>query len=107
MSIKNINELLNMTITREKNKSLRKERFSERLERNKPKPNPKYSSMSEVVPPLNRGDFLHKWKDSNKELDKVRKERDDAVNETKKLKNIMNTTWSKDWSQLLNEKEKK
>ena len=101
MPIKDINELLNMTIAREKNKSLRKERFSERI---KPKVNPKYSTMSEVVPPLNRGDFLHKWKDSNKELDKVRKERDDAVNETKKLKNIMNTTWSKDWKSVVNEK---
>jgi ribosomal protein L14E/L6E/L27E len=84
----------------ERVKSLPRKRFSERIK----KINPKYSTMSEVVPPLNRGDFLHKWKDSNKELDKVRKERDDAVNETKKLKNIMNTTWSKDWKSVVNEK---
>ena len=99
MPIKDINQIIRQGID-----PRRRERFSERLERNKPKPNPKYSSMSEVVPPLNRGDFLHKWKDSNKELDKVRKERDDAVNETKKLKNIMNTTWSKDWKSVVNEK---
>ena len=99
MPIKDINQIIRQGID-----PRRRERFSERLERNKPKPNPNYSSMSEVVPPLNRGDFLHKWKDSNKELDKVRKERDDAVNETKKLKNIMNTTWSKDWKSVVNEK---
>ena len=85
MPIKDINEIIRQGID-----PRRRERFSERLERNKPKPNPKYSSMSEVVPPLNRGDFLHKWKDSNKELDKVRKERDDAVNETKKLRGMLN-----------------
>ena len=90
MPIKDINELLNMTITREKNKSLRKERFSERLERNKPKPNPKYSSMSEVVPPLNRGDFLRTWREDRAQLEKVRKERDDAVEETKKLRGMLN-----------------
>ncbi len=95
MPIKTINDLIMQGIKPERVKSLRKER---------PKINPKYSTMSEVVPPLNRGDFLHKWKDSNKELDKVRKERDDAVNETKKLKNIMNTTWSKDWKSVVNEK---
>ena len=48
MPIKDINELLNMTIAREKNKSLRKERFSERI---KPKVNPQYTEMSDVVPP--------------------------------------------------------
>jgi len=104
MPIKDINELLNMTIAREKNKSLRKERFSERI---KPKVNPKYTSMSEVVPPLNRSDFLHKWKEDRAQLEKVRKERDDAVKETKRLKGIMNTTWSKDWESIVNEKEKK
>ena len=95
MPIKDINEIIRQGVV-----PRRKERFSERIK----KINPKYSTMSEVVPPLNRGDFLHKWKDSNKELDKVRKERDDAVNETKKLKNIMNTTWSKDWKSVVNEK---
>ena len=100
MPIKTINDLIIQGIKPERVKSLPRKRFSERIK----KINPKYSTMSEVVPPLNRGDFLHKWKDSNKELDKVRKERDDAVNETKKLKNIMNTTWSKDWKSVVNEK---
>ena len=95
MGIKDINEIIRQGVV-----PRRKERFSERIK----KIDPKYTSMSEVVPPLNRGDFLHKWKDSNKELDKVRKERDDAVNETKKLKNIMNTTWSKDWKSVVNDK---
>ncbi len=40
-------------------------------------------------------------------MEKVRKERDDAVKETKKLKGLMNTNWSKDWRSKLNEKEKK
>ncbi len=100
MPKKTIHDLIMQGIKPERVKSLPRKRFSERIK----KINPKYSSMSEVVPPLNRGDFLHKWKDSNKELDKVRKERDDAVNETKKLKNIMNTTWSKDWKSVVNEK---
>ena len=100
MPIKTIHDLIMQGIKPERVKSLPRKRFSERIK----KIDPKYTSMSEVVPPLNRGDFLHKWKDSNKELDKVRKERDDAVNETKKLKNIMNTTWSKDWKSVVNEK---
>ena len=100
MPIKTIHDLIMQGIKPERVKSLPRKRFSERIK----KIDPKYSTMSEVVPPLNRGDFLHKWKDSNKELDKVRKERDDAVNETKKLKNIMNTTWSKDWKSVVNEK---
>jgi hypothetical protein len=73
----------------------------------KPKVNPKYTTMSEVVPPLNRSDFLHKWKEDRAQLEKVRKERDDAVKETKRLKGIMNTTWSKDWRSKVNEEEKK
>ena len=100
MPIKTIHDLIMQGIKPERVKSLPRKRFSDRIK----KIDPKYTSMSEVVPPLNRGDFLHKWKDSNKELDKVRKERDDAVNETKKLKNIMNTTWSKDWKSVVNEK---
>ncbi len=93
MPIKTIHDLIMQGIKPERVKSLPRKRFSERIK----KINPKYSSMSEVVPPLNRGDFLHKWKDSNKELDKVRKE-------NQKLKNIMNTTWSKDWKSVVNEK---
>ena len=94
MPIKTIHDLIMQGIKPERVKSLPRKRFSERIK----KINPKYSTMSEVVPPLNRGDFLHKWKDSNKELDKVRKERDDAVNETKKLRGMLNK---------VNEKEKK
>ena len=81
MPIKDINEIIRQGVD-----PRRKERFSDRIK----KIDPKYTSMSEVVPPLNRGDFLHKWKDSNKELDKVRKERDNAVEETKKLRGMLN-----------------
>ena len=94
MPIKDINELLNMTIAREKNKSLRKERFSERI---KPKVNPKYTSMSDVVPSLGRGDFLNCWKEDRRELEKIRTEKEKIVQENKKLRAVMNTTWSKDW----------
>ena len=82
MPIKDINELLDMTIVREK-----KKRFSERI---KPKVNPKYTTMSNVVPPLSRADFLNSWKEDRAQLEKVRKERDDAVKETKKLKGMLN-----------------
>ena len=73
----------------------------------KPKVNPKYTTMSEVVPPLNRSDFLHKWKEDRAQLEKVRKERDDAVKESKRLKGIMQTTWTKNWRSKVNEEEKK
>ena len=73
----------------------------------KPKVNPKYTTMSEVVPPLNRSDFLHKWKEDRAQLEKVRKERDDAVKESKRLKGIMQTNWTKDWRSKVNEEEKK
>jgi len=73
----------------------------------KPKVNPKYTTMSEVVPPLNRSDFLHKWKEDRAQLEKVRKERDDAVKESKRLKVIMQTTWTKNWRSKVNEEEKK
>tara|TARA_B100000315_G_scaffold145919_1_gene134789 strand:+ start:1531 stop:1863 length:333 start_codon:yes stop_codon:yes gene_type:complete len=92
MPIKDINQIIRQGID-----PRRRERFSERLERNKPKPNPKYSSMSEVVPPLNRGDFLSVWKQDRAELEKVRAEKDAIFQENKKLRSVMNTTYSKDW----------
>ena len=96
MPIKDINELLNMTIAREKNKSLRKERFSERI---KPKVNPKYTEMGDVVPPLSRVDFLNCWKEDRRELEKIRTEKDKVSEQNKKLRAVMNTTYSKDWPQ--------
>ena len=89
MPIKDINELLNMTIAREK-----KKRFSERI---KPKIDPKYTSMSDVVPSLGRGDFLNCWKEDRRELEKIRTEKEKIFQENKKLRAVMNTTWSKDW----------
>ena len=97
MPIKDITELFNMTIARQKNKSLRKERFSERLERNKPKHNPQHTLMKDVVPPLSRGDFLNCWKEDRRELEKIRTEKEKIFQENKKLRAVMNTTWSKDW----------
>ena len=102
MPIKDINELLNMTIAREK-----KKRFSERI---KPKIDPKYTSMSDVVPPLGRGEFLHAWKSDRKELVRVKEEKEKIIEENKKLKKVMQTTWSKDWprevSKILKEEKK-
>jgi hypothetical protein len=86
MPIKNINDLIMQGIKPERVKSLRKERFSERIK----KIDPKYTTMSDVVPPLNRGDFLRTWQQDRIQLEKVRKERDNAVEETKKLKGMLN-----------------
>jgi hypothetical protein len=81
MGIKDINEIIRQGVV-----PRRKERFSERIK----KIDPKYTSMSEVVPPLNRGDFLRTWQADRIQLEKVRKERDNAVEETKKLKGMLN-----------------
>ncbi len=81
MGIKDINEIIRQGVV-----PRRRERFSERIK----KIDPKYTSMSEVVPPLNRGDFLHKWQADRIQLEKVRKERDNAVEETKKLRGMLN-----------------
>ena len=81
MPIKDINEIIRQGVV-----PRRKERFSERIK----KIDPKYTSMSEVVPPLNRGDFLRTWQEDRAQLEKVRKERDKAVEETKKLRGMLN-----------------
>ena len=81
MGIKDINEIIRQGVV-----PRRKERFSERIK----KIDPKYTSMSEVVPPLNRGDFLRTWQADRIQLEKVRKERDKAVEETKKLRGMLN-----------------
>ena len=86
MPIKNINDLIMQGIKPERVKSLPRKRFSERIK----KIDPKYTSMSEVVPPLNRGDFLRTWQEDRIQLEKVRKERDKAVEETKKLRGMLN-----------------
>ena len=81
MGIKDINEIIRQGVV-----PRRRERFSERIK----KIDPKYTSMSEVVPPLNRGDFLRTWHEDRVQLEKVRKERDKAVEETKKLRGMLN-----------------
>ena len=81
MGIKDINEIIRQGVI-----PRRKERFSERIK----KIDPKYTSMSDVVPPLNRGDFLRTWQEDRTQLEKVRKERDKAVEETKKLRGMLN-----------------
>ena len=81
MPIKDINEIIRQGVD-----PRRKERFSERIK----KIDPKYTSMSDVVPPLNRGDFLRTWQEDRIQLEKVRKERDKAVEETKKLRGMLN-----------------
>ena len=47
------------------------------------------------------------WKEDRAQLEKVRKERHDAVNETKRLKGKIQTNWTKDWMSKVNEEEKK
>ena len=81
MGIKDINEIIRQGVV-----PRRKERFSERIK----KIDPKYTTMSDVVLPLNRGDFLRTWQQDRIQLEKVRKERDNAVEETKKLKGMLN-----------------
>ena len=81
MGIKDINEIIRQGVV-----PRRRERFSERIK----KIDPKYTSMSDVVPPLNRGDFLRTWQEDRAQLEKVRKERDKAVEETKKLRGMLN-----------------
>ena len=81
MPIKDINKIIRQGVV-----PRRKERFSERIK----KIDPKYTSMSDVVPPLNRGDFLRTWQEDRIQLEKVRKERDKAVEETKKLRGMLN-----------------
>ena len=63
----------------------------------KEKVNPKYTEMGDVVPPLGRGEFLHAWKCDRKELVRVKEEKEKIIEENKKLKKVMQTTWSKDW----------
>ena len=81
MGIKDINEIIRQGVV-----PRRKERFSERIK----KIDPKYTTMSDVVPPLNRGDFLRTWQEDRAQLEKVRKERNDAVKEIKKLRGMLN-----------------
>ena len=92
MPIKNINDLLNMTITNQKKKKIR-EQVQENIKNS--------SSMKEVVPPLHRGDFLNSWKEDRKALEETRKELD-------KYKKIVNTKFSSEWQkEVLNDKNKK
>ena len=89
MGIKDINEIIRQGVV-----PRRKERFSERIK----KIDPKYTSMSDVVPPLNRGDFLRTWQEDRIQLEKVRADRDKIKEERDKYKKIINSRWSKDWS---------
>ena len=88
MPIKDINEIIRQGVD-----PRRKERFSERIK----KIDPKYTSMSDVVPPLNRGDFLRTWQEDRIQLEKVRADRDKIKEERDKYKKIINSRWSKDW----------
>ena len=100
MPIKTIHDLIHEPLRPlERVKAPKESAFSKKMFPMKPtirRPS-RSSAMEEVVPPLTRGDFLEKWREDRNELDKVRKE-------NQKLKNIMNTTWSKDWKSVVNEK---
>ena len=88
MPIKTINDLIMQGIKPERVHSLHKER---------PKINPKYTEMGDVVPPLSRGDFLRVWKEDRAELVKVKEENEKIVKERNKLRKVMQTTYSRDW----------
>ena len=90
MPIKTINDLIMQGIKPERVKSLRKERP-------KPKINPQYTEMGDVVPPLSQVDFLNCWKEDRRELEKMRTEKDKISEQNKKLRKVMHTTYSKDW----------
>ena len=59
MGIKDINEIIHQGVV-----PRRKERFSERIK----KIDPKYTSMCEVVPPLNRGEFQRSWQEDSTDV---------------------------------------
>jgi hypothetical protein len=90
MPIKTINDLIMQGIKPERVHSLRKERP-------KPKINPQYTEMSDIVPLLSQGDFLHAWKSDRKELVRVKEEKNKLFQQNKKLRKVMHTTYSKDW----------
>ncbi len=100
MPIKSINEMLNLTISNQKRK---KDTLRQQVQN---KIN-KHSMMKEVVPPLHRGDFLAKWQEDREQLEKVRAEKEKVIEENKKLKKIMNTTYSNTWGQYVETTKKK
>ena len=82
MPVKDINELLNMTITNQKKKSdTLRQQAQNRVNKN--------SIMQQVVPPLHRGDFLDSWKTDREQLEKVRADRDKIKAERDKLRGIL------------------
>ena len=87
MPIKNIHDLIRQGV------------LPRRTTTPKPKVNPKYTEMGDVVPPLSRADFLNCWKEDRRELEKIRTEKDKVSEQNKKLRAVMNTTYSKDWPQ--------
>ena len=68
MPIKTINEMLDLTNSRQETKI--REQSQDNIKRFS-----QQSSMKQVVPPLHRGDFLNKWQDDRKQLEQVRKEK--------------------------------
>jgi RNA polymerase-binding transcription factor DksA len=100
MPIKTINEMLDLTNSRQEKKI--REQSQDNIKRFS-----QQSSMKQVVPPLHRGDFLGKWQDDRKQLEQVRKEKEELVKENNKLKKIMNTTYSNTWGQYVETTKKK
>ena len=73
--------------------------IQDRITKAKPvsQPNPSRTLMKDVVPALTREDFLRSWREDRAELVKVKEEKDKLFQQNKKLRNIMHTTYSKDW----------
>ena len=90
MPIKDIDQIIHGGLPLQRVKTLAKPKPTSQ-------PNPQHILMKDVVPPLSRGDFLNCWKEDRRELEKIRTEKEKIFQENKKLRAVMNTTWSKDW----------
>ena len=104
MTIKTINQIINEGINLprrttipngpSKTRGLLRNQVQQNISKNA-------SSMKEVVPPLERGDFINAWREDRKALEETR-------NELNKYKKIVNTKFSSEWQkELLNDKNKK
>ena len=114
MPIKNINDIINEPLQPLKkrqenyqNSLLDSIVIRKALKKQTPiqKPNP-HSTMKEVVPPLTRGDFLNKWQEDRKELNKVREERDKLNAEAIRLRKVVHSpiaTWSANYDKAKKE----
>ena len=94
MPIKDIDKIIHGGLPLQRVKTLAKPKPTSQ-------PNPQHILMKDVVPPLSRGDFLNCWKEDRAQLEKVRAEKEKIFQENKKLRTIMQTTYSKEWPEKI------